>query len=42
MSLFASLSAVVCSYLIGSVSFAVVVSRAMGMADPRSYDAHRG
>ena len=37
MSLIASLCAVVCSYLIGSVSFAVVVSRAMGMADPRSY-----
>ena len=37
MSLIASLCAVVCSYLIGSISFAVVVSRAMGMADPRSY-----
>ena len=29
--------AVVLAYLIGSVSFAVVVSRAMGLADPRSY-----
>ncbi|MBK8767309.1 MAG: glycerol-3-phosphate 1-O-acyltransferase PlsY [Burkholderiaceae bacterium] len=37
MSLIASLCAVVCSYLIGSISFAVVVSRVMGMADPRSY-----
>ena len=27
-------------YLIGSVSFAVVVSRAMGLADPRSYGSH--
>lgn len=37
MSLIASLCAVVCSYLVGSVSFAVVVSRVMGMADPRTY-----
>jgi glycerol-3-phosphate acyltransferase PlsY len=37
MTLAASLCAVVLSYLIGSVSFAVVVSRLMGMADPRSY-----
>src|SRR5512136_1188277 len=29
--------AVVLSYLVGSISFAVVVSRAMGLADPRSY-----
>jgi glycerol-3-phosphate acyltransferase PlsY len=27
----------VAAYLIGSISFAVVVSRAMGLADPRSY-----
>ncbi|KMZ13378.1 Acyl-phosphate:glycerol-3-phosphate O-acyltransferase PlsY, partial [Candidatus Burkholderia humilis] len=27
----------VVSYLIGSISFAVVVSHAMGLADPRSY-----
>ncbi|MFM0052847.1 glycerol-3-phosphate 1-O-acyltransferase PlsY [Caballeronia grimmiae] len=27
----------VASYLIGSISFAVVVSKAMGLADPRSY-----
>ena len=27
----------VVAYLIGSVSFAVVVSRAMGLPDPRSY-----
>lgn len=37
MPFIASLSAIVLSYLIGSVSFAVVVSKAMGMADPRSY-----
>jgi glycerol-3-phosphate acyltransferase PlsY len=30
-------AAVAIAYLIGSVSFAVVVSRAMGLADPRSY-----
>lgn len=34
---FASLAAVAVSYLIGSISFAVVVSRVMGLADPRSY-----
>ena len=28
---------VVAAYLIGSISFAVVVSRAMGLADPRTY-----
>lgn len=33
MSLLAALAA----YLIGSLSFAVIVSRAMGLADPRSY-----
>ena len=32
-----SVLALVLAYLIGSVSFAVVVSRAMGLADPRSY-----
>jgi acyl phosphate:glycerol-3-phosphate acyltransferase len=32
--------AVVLSYCLGSVSFAVVVSRAMGLADPRSYGSH--
>ena len=31
---------VVLAYLIGSVSFAVVVSRAMGLSDPRSYGSH--
>lgn len=29
--------AVLVSYLVGSLSFAVIVSRAMGLADPRSY-----
>lgn len=32
-----SIIAVVLAYLIGSVSFAVVISRVMGLADPRSY-----
>jgi glycerol-3-phosphate acyltransferase PlsY len=32
-----SVLAIVLAYLIGSVSFAVLVSRAMGLADPRSY-----
>lgn len=32
-----SVLAVAAAYLIGSVSFAVLVSRAMGLADPRSY-----
>jgi len=31
------LVAVVLAYLVGSISFAVLVSRAMGLADPRSY-----
>jgi acyl phosphate:glycerol-3-phosphate acyltransferase len=33
----ASILAVVAAYLIGSLSFAVIVSRAFGLADPRSY-----
>jgi len=28
------------AYLIGSIAFAVVVSRAMGLADPRTYGSH--
>lgn len=32
-----SLVAIVASYLIGSLSFAVIVSKVLGMADPRSY-----
>ena len=32
-----SLAAVLAAYLVGSLSFAVIVSRAMGLADPRSY-----
>lgn len=32
-----TLTAAVFAYLIGSVSFAVIVSAAMGLADPRSY-----
>jgi glycerol-3-phosphate acyltransferase PlsY len=34
------LLAAVLAYLIGSVSFAVVVSRVMGLSDPRSYGSH--
>ena len=33
----AGLLAVVLSYLVGSLSFAVIISRLMGLADPRSY-----
>jgi glycerol-3-phosphate acyltransferase PlsY len=32
--------AAVFAYLMGSVSFAVVVSRVMGLADPRSYGSN--
>ena len=34
------LLAAVLAYMIGSVSFAVVVSRVMGLSDPRSYGSH--
>jgi glycerol-3-phosphate acyltransferase PlsY len=37
MDALAGLAMVVAAYLIGSVSFAVLVSRLMGLADPRSY-----
>lgn len=37
MSLALPALAVVLAYLVGSLSFAVIVSRAMGLADPRSY-----
>ncbi|MGB3072123.1 MAG: glycerol-3-phosphate 1-O-acyltransferase PlsY [Ottowia sp.] len=37
METFWSLLAAVLAYLIGSLSFAVIVSRAMGLKDPRSY-----
>ena len=36
-SYFPSLIAIVLSYLLGSLSFAVIVSKSLGMADPRSY-----
>ena len=32
-----SLVAVAAAYLVGSLSFAVIISRALGLADPRSY-----
>ena len=31
------LAVIASSYLIGSLSFAVIVSRAMGLTDPRTY-----
>lgn len=37
MSYLPSLVAVIAAYLVGSLSFAVIVSRLMGLADPRSY-----
>jgi len=37
MDLLPAIVAIVLAYLIGSVSFAVLTSRAMGLADPRSY-----
>jgi acyl phosphate:glycerol-3-phosphate acyltransferase len=37
MDMLPALAAIAIAYLIGSVSFAVVVSRVMGLADPRSY-----
>lgn len=36
-SILPALVAIVLSYLLGSLSFAVIVSRSLGMADPRSY-----
>ena len=37
MNALASVAAVLAAYLVGSLSFAVIVSRTMGLADPRSY-----
>ena len=37
MNYLLSLLAVVASYLVGSLSFAVIVSRLMGLSDPRTY-----
>lgn len=37
MAALATVVAVVLAYLLGSVSFAVIVSRAFGLADPRTY-----
>jgi len=37
MDFLAPLLATIAAYLIGSLSFAVIVSRAFGLADPRSY-----
>lgn len=35
-----TLLALLAAYLIGSLSFAVIISRVMGLADPRSYGSH--
>jgi len=35
-----SVMAIVLAYLVGSLSFAVIVSRLMGLKDPRSYGSH--
>lgn len=40
MNLLTGLLAIAAGYLIGSLSFAVIVSRLMGLADPRSYGSH--
>ena len=37
MSVLSTFAAVVAAYLIGSLSFAVIISRVMGLSDPRSY-----
>jgi glycerol-3-phosphate acyltransferase PlsY len=37
MDVLASLAAIVVAYLIGSLSFGVIFSRLLGLADPRSY-----
>ena len=37
MILVAALLAMLAAYLVGSLSFAVLISRVMGLADPRSY-----
>jgi glycerol-3-phosphate acyltransferase PlsY len=37
MELLYSLVAILLAYLVGSLSFAVIVSRVMGLSDPRSY-----
>lgn len=40
MTLIATALALLASYLIGSLSFAVIVSRALGLADPRTYGSN--
>ncbi|HEX6364490.1 MAG TPA: glycerol-3-phosphate acyltransferase, partial [Albitalea sp.] len=37
MSTLYSALAVLAAYLVGSLSFAVIVSRVMGLGDPRTY-----
>lgn len=40
MDYFYSIAAVLLAYLVGSLSFAVIVSRVMGLKDPRSYGSN--
>jgi glycerol-3-phosphate acyltransferase PlsY len=40
INLMALIAVLVGAYLLGSLSFAVIVSRAMGLSDPRSYGSH--
>lgn len=40
MHLVVTVIALLAGYLVGSLSFAVIVSRAFGLADPRSYGSH--
>jgi glycerol-3-phosphate acyltransferase PlsY len=40
MGTLAPLAATLVAYLIGSLSFAVIVSRLMGLADPRTYGSN--
>jgi glycerol-3-phosphate acyltransferase PlsY len=37
MDVLIPVAVVLASYLLGSLSFAVIISRLMGLADPRSY-----
>jgi acyl phosphate:glycerol-3-phosphate acyltransferase len=40
MQIYLPFIATLAAYLVGSLSFAVIVSRAMGLKDPRSYGSH--
>ena len=40
MNLLYAMLAALAAYLLGSIAFAIVVSRALGLADPRSFGSH--